>query len=276
MDQTVPPLSLDGWYVLHQFFRLAPAPESDAEADARRSRSERVADLFASWEELGDEGGWSGLYRVVGGGVDLMAIHFRPTLEALGDAERAVRVADGDHDLFPVGDYVSVVELGLYSHTAALMERAEEEGIEHGSETWQAWVDEALGQELEKAYVQRRLRPRQPDDMPYVCFYPMDKKRVPGQNWYTLTVGERAALMLDHGATGRRWAGKVSQVIGGSIGLDDWEWGVTLFSGDPLHFKDIVTQMRYDEASSIYAEFGSFWVGRRIPTDGILEALTPG
>jgi chlorite dismutase len=269
MSQTIAPLSLHGWYVLNQFFRLEPGP-SDDEATGGIGD---VATLFEEWEDLGSDG-WSGLYRIVGGGVDCMAVHFRSSLDGLGDAERALRRVDEEGRLALVGDYVSVVELGLYSHTAALLERAGVEEVEPGSETWDQWVAEALEQEKEKRYVQRRLFPTQPDDMPYVCFYPMDKRRAPGQNWYELSVQDRADLMLAHGATGRRWAGKVSQIISGSVGLDDWEWAVTLFSGDPLEFKDLVTEMRYDEASAVYAEFGSFWVGRRVPVEKIAEELS--
>ena len=101
--------------------------------------------------------------------------------------------------------------------------------------------------------------------MPYVCFYPMSKRRGESQNWYTLSLDERSRLMQAHGLTGRRYAGKVQQVITGAIGLDAWEWGVTLFAKDPLDFKKLVTDMRFDEVSAKYAEFGDFYVGKVIP-----------
>jgi peroxiredoxin len=118
--------------------------------------------------------------------------------------------------------------------------------------------------EAERAnpHVQRRLFPTQPPDMPYVCFYPMSKRRVPGQNWYALSLEERSRLMTAHGRTGRGYAGRVVQVISGAIGFDAWEWGVTLFTADPLQFKKIVTDMRFDEVSAEYAEFGEFYVGK--------------
>jgi chlorite dismutase len=98
--------------------------------------------------------------------------------------------------------------------------------------------------------------------MPYVSFYPMSKRRDAAQNWYTLTLDDRSRLMQAHGLTGRRYAGKVQQVITGAIGLDKWEWGVTLFARDPLQFKKLVTDMRFDEVSAKYAEFGDFYVGK--------------
>ncbi|HEX9887404.1 MAG TPA: chlorite dismutase family protein [Longimicrobiales bacterium] len=264
-DSPLAPLVLDGWFVLHQLFHIDRFARDD---EARRGRGQALAELFASWEDLGDDG-WSGLYRIVGGGADVLAIHFRPTLDALGVVERELATAEASADLVPVQDYVSVVELGLYAITVALLEKAAAEGVEVRSEAWDALVAETLETESRKAYSRRRLQPVQPPGMPYVCFYPMDKRRAPGQNWYALPLEERAALMLDHGSAGRRYAGRIAQVISGSVGLDDWEWGVTLFAGDPLDFKALVTEMRYDEVSSVYAEFGSFWVGRRVPTDEI-------
>jgi chlorite dismutase len=100
--------------------------------------------------------------------------------------------------------------------------------------------------------------------MPYVSFYPMSKRREAAQNWYALTLDERSRLMHAHGLTGRRYAGKVQQVITGAIGLDKWEWGVTLFARDPVEFKKLVTDMRFDEVTAKYAEFGDFYVGKII------------
>jgi chlorite dismutase len=107
----------------------------------------------------------------------------------------------------------------------------------------------------------------------YVCFYPMSKKRRGDDNWYRLSNSERADLMRAHGRTGRRYTGKVSQIVTGSIGLDDWEWGVTLFSDDPLQFKNLVYEMRFDEVSARYADFGPFYVGRRLPPESLRRHL---
>ena len=193
-----------------------------------------------------------------------MLLHLRPSLDLLGEAERAMRLHPSSQDLAITSDYVSVVELGLYGHTLGLARRAERDGVEIGSDEWAVLVEEFLAEQLETPYTQRRLYPRQPDGMPYVCFYPMNKRRNVEQNWYTQTLAERARLMQEHGHTGRGYAGKVSQIITGSIGLDDWEWAVTLFAPDPIEFKNLVTEMRYDEVTSVYGEFGSFWVGHRI------------
>jgi len=121
--------------------------------------------------------------------------------------------------------------------------------------------------------VQRRLFPVIPDGMPYVSFYPMSKRRAPDQNWYALGLDERSRLMQAHGRTGRRYAGRVLQIITGAVGLDAWEWGVTLFARDPLDFKKLVTDMRFDEVSARYAEFGQFYVGKLLPAGELETAI---
>lgn len=278
-----PPLVLDGWYVLHQFFRIDPRGlhDEDPTGGGITSRATRLQELLAGWApppeaEAGGAppaDGWSGAYRVIGGEADLLLLHLRPSLEALGEAERAVAQNPGAQDLIPAGDYLSVVELGLYAVTDALLEQARADGIEPGSSAWRERVDAQLAAERGKRYVQARLYPVQPAEMPYLCFYPMDKRRNVGQNWYTLPLPERARLMAEHGGTGRRYAGRVSQIISGSVGLDDWEWGVTLFARDPLDFKALVTEMRYDEVTSVYGEFGTFRVGHRIPTSALAREI---
>ena len=109
---------------------------------------------------------------------------------------------------------------------------------------------------------QARLYPQlPPEGKPAFCFYPMSKRRAPGQNWFTLPYDERKELMYGHGKTGRTFAGRVLQVVTGSTGVDDWEWGVTLFAVHPDDLKEVVYTMRFDEASAIYAEFGTFVTG---------------
>ena len=98
----------------------------------------------------------------------------------------------------------------------------------------------------------------------YICFYPMDKRRGDVNNWYHEPLAKRAELMMGHGMTGRRYAGKVKQIITGSIGFDDWEWGVDLFADNPGYFKDLVYEMRFDDATSLYGEFGKFYLGVRV------------
>ena len=267
------PLTLEGWYVLHQGLRVAWPRLRELPDGERRARAEELADVLAGWEDLGEDG-WSGAYRVAGGGLDLMLLHFRSGLDGLLAAERRLRATAAWDHLYREMDFTSVVELGLYRATDEAVEELRAEGIDPRSEEGRERLREVAEEQREQRYVQARLRPRQPDDMPYVSFYPMDKRREPGQNWYTLSLSERNELMVEHGNIGRKYAGRVSQVITGSVGFDDWEWGVTLFAGDPLLFKELVTEMRYDEVSAVYAEFGPFWVGRRVEPGELAAELT--
>lgn len=250
------PATLEGWYALHQAFTIDFAALS-----ARGGAAGEVADAAAAlFEELaaGPDGSWSAAFRLVGGGADVLLVHFRPTLDELAETEARVRRSPLGPYLSLAYDYLSVTEAGLYHATAEAARAAEP-----GSDDFRRRVDEAAAAELASPHVRTRLYPQVPEGMRYVSFYPMTKRRAPGQNWYTLPVEERSRLMRDHGMTGRRYAGKIFQVITGSVGLDDWEWGVTLFARDPLEFKRIVTEMRYDEASSVYGEFGRFFTGIR-------------
>ena len=121
---------------------------------------------------------------------------------------------------------------------------------------------------------QARLYPQlPPEGKPAWCFYPMSKRRNPDQNWYELPFERRQELMYAHGATGRTFAGRVLQLITGSTGIDDYEWGVTLFCQHPDDLKEVVYTMRYDEASARYAEFGPFYVGMVAPVDTLLSQL---
>ena len=143
-----------------------------------------------------------------------------------------------------------------------------------GDAEYTAELERRLEAERASPHLQRRLYPPRPGaEMPYVCFYPMSKRRAPQQNWYALSGEERSRLMWEHGKSGRRFAGRVFQVITGSIGFDAWEWGVTLFAGDPLEFKRVVTEMRFDEVSAQYAEFGDFWVGRLLTPEAWVAAV---
>ncbi len=122
--------------------------------------------------------------------------------------------------------------------------------------------------------LQPRLHPvLPPEGKPAFCFYPMSKRRTVEGNWFTLPFDERKKLMHEHGASGRRFAGRVVQVITGSTGLDDFEWGVTLFATHPDVLKEVVYTMRFDEASAVYAEFGAFYTGMVTPVAELVHTI---
>lgn len=209
-------------------------------------------------------GGWTAVVPLIGSRADVMLVHFRPTLDDIGEAQRTLATLELLDTLEPIYSFLSVTEAGLYHASAQLAAAAAARGGAVGDEIHRADMATRVEAERGSAHVQRRLFPEQPPEMPYVCFYPMSKRRVPGQNWYALSLEERSRLMMAHGMTGRGYAGRVMQVISGALGFDAWEWGVTLFAADPLTFKKIVTDMRFDEVSAQYAEFGDFFVGKRM------------
>ena len=128
-------------------------------------------------------------------------------------------------------------------------------------------------QGLPEAMAQARLYPQlPPEGKPAWCFYPMSKRRGEGQNWFTLPFEDRDALMREHGSTGRGFAGRILQLITGSAGVDDYEWGVTLFAQKPDDLKEVVYKMRFDKASALYADFGPFVTGMVGSLDEVLDA----
>lgn len=270
-DAALPPETLEGWYALHQMYRLDRAALRTLEPDdARAIRDEAAAALD---DLAGASEGWSGVVELVGSEADVMFVHFRPTLDALTEAQRGLTRAALYDDLVPVYSFLSVTEAGMYHLTAKLAREAAARGGKVGDAEYSSALERNLAAERASEHVQKRLYPRPPQSMPYVSFYPMDKKRETGQNWYSLPIDDRSRLMQAHGLTGRKYAGKVFQVITGAIGLDAWEWGVTLFAADPLEFKKIVSEMRFDEASAKYGDFGEFFVGKLVAPDAWLDSV---
>jgi len=260
-----PPETLEGWYVLHQIFRsrAAKAGRADANGLAKRARA-TLAPSSSARKKAALRTGWSCFARLIGSKSDLMAIHFRDSVDELARVQDSFAASAVAKELELSYSFLSVTEAGLYHITAELARAASARGGAVGDAQYARALAERATAERESAHIRRRLYPELPADMPYVCFYPMSKRRDEGQNWYTLSLDERSRLMYAHGLTGRRYAGKVQQVISGAIGLDAWEWGVTLFGRDPLDFKKLVTDMRFDEVSAKYALFGDFYVGRLI------------
>jgi peroxiredoxin len=264
-----PPATLEGWYALHQIFRIQSGSVTKGRLDALL-KAARIAlgDAPAGRAKGKKQGGknlgagWSCVVKLIGSASDLMIVHFRESLDEIGAAQDVVGATGLAKVLIPIYSFLSVTEAGLYHLTADLARQAVERGGTVGDELYAQALADRSSAEQDSAHVRRRLYPERPADMPYICFYPMSKRRDVEQNWYTLSLDERSRLMQSHGLTGRRYAGKVQQVITGAIGLDAWEWGVTLFARDPLDFKKLVTDMRFDEVSAKYAEFGDFYVGR--------------
>jgi len=252
------PLTIEGYSVLHQMFRFRWNDWRPLRPTQKAEIADEAAEVLKNWE--GSTSGQSSLYSVLGHKGDLMLVHFRESFDDLNRAEMQLsqlRLADY---LEPATSYLSVIELGLYESSVKTYRELAERGIEPHSDEWKRAIAETLARQREA--MRPRLLPEIPKNR-YICFYPMDRRRGEDKNWYTLPIEERARQMNEHGLVGRRYAGEVKQIITGSIGFDDWEWGVDLFADDPLVFKKLIYEMRFDEVSAVYALFGTFYVGVR-------------
>lgn len=264
------PLTVEGSSVLHQMFRFRWT-EWRKLNEAQRQQIAVEASAVLSKAENGVNG-QSALYSLLGHKGDLLLVHFRNSFDQLKAAELEIsRLRLSDY-LEQTTSYLSVVELGLYESSVKLYRTLRERGVEPHSPEWNAAVEDTLTRQTEA--MRPRLFPQIPPSR-YICFYPMDRRRGEDKNWYSLPIEERQRQMEEHGLVGRRYAGTVKQIITGSIGFDDWEWGVDLFADDPMIFKKLIYEMRFDEVSAVYALFGTFYVGVRCPAAG-LEGLFSG
>ncbi|MCI0355075.1 MAG: heme-dependent peroxidase [Acidobacteria bacterium] len=260
------PLTVEGLSVLHQMLRFRWGAWRALATSERAAISAEAADAFAGLEREN-----SAVYALLGHKGDLMVVHFRDSFARLKQVELALsRLRVWDY-LEPASSYLSVIELGLYESTMKTYRELQQQGVEPHSSEWKQVTEEVVRRQREA------MRTRLEMEIPgarYLCFYPMNRRRGEEKNWYTLPMEERARQLEEHGTVGRRYAGAVRQVITGSIGFDDWEWGVDLFADDPLVFKKLIYEMRFDEVSAVYAEFGTFYVGVRFPAAQVGQWLS--
>jgi chlorite dismutase len=265
------PLTLEGSSLLHQFFRFDwKAWRAVSAVERARITAEAVAALQGL--ERADAGApvRSALYSQLGHKGDLILIHFRESLEALNQVELDLAQTELYDYLELRHSYVSIVELGLYESSRKTYEAASAKGFETHSPEWNAEVAASLKRGAEA--MASRLFPAVPEAK-YLCFYPMDRKRGEAVNWYSVPFADRQRMMHEHGLIGRRYGDVVNQIISGSIGMDDWEWGVDLFAEDPVVFKKLIYEMRFDEVSAVYALFGQFFIGVRLQMDNLSDWL---
>jgi hydrogen peroxide-dependent heme synthase len=264
------PLTLDGSFLLHQMFRVRWAAWRALNTAEQEFLLDQATAIFRRMEDNKQEA--TGLFSMLGHKGDLMLVHFRKTLDALNCAELELAQSKLLDFLEPSASYLSVVELGLYEASVNLYAELTSKGHQPGTAEWNRAVEAELAKQRQAAAP--RLWPEIPQRR-YLCFYPMNKFRGEAKNWYSEPIHERQRMMREHGMIGRHYAGRVNQIISGSIGFDDWEWGVDLFADDPLVFKKLVYEMRFDEASAVYGLFGTFYVGLRFAA-GQLASLFDG
>lgn len=261
------PLTLEGAWVSHQMFRFDRSRWNSQTTLSKRTMLRDLAHELRTVEESGI--GQSAAFALIGKG-DLMLVHFRAELSEIQDVQRNFGGLSLMGFLEPVGDYTSVIELGLYESSVKTFRSLAEKGLTPHTPEWDSAIAETIARQTEAMLP--RLYPKIPDSK-YICFYPMDRLRGEDKNWYTVPIEERARMMHEHGLVGRRYANSVRQIITGSIGTDDWEWGVDLFADDPTVFKRLIYEMRFDEVSAVYAKFGKFYVGVQCKAGEIEELL---
>jgi peroxiredoxin len=239
--------TLDGWYTLHDFRSMNWTAWKSLSSNERQMAISEFQGLLEKWGVAeANKVGSQALYSIVGQKADFTLMLLRPTLEELNEMELEFNKTLFAEFTIPTYSYVSVVELSNY--------------LPAGEDPYQ------------NPEILARLYPTLPKAK-HICFYPMDKRRQGNDNWYMLPMEERRNMMRSHGMIGRQYAGKVKQIITGSVGLDDYEWGVTLFSDDVLQFKKLVYEMRFDEVSARFGEFGTFFVGNILPADEVSKFL---
>ncbi len=258
-----------GWHCLHLYYRIEFGQWQLLSAEEQRAAKTALSELVQEIRALPETQLLT--LSIVTPKADLGFMLVTPDLHEANRIEKRLTLSLGADVLSPVYSYLSLTEESEYrmSEEDYAQTLREQKIAPDSTEFTQAM--EAFRERMAK-YRYERVYPTLPDS-PVVCFYNMSKRRGEQRNWYALPVEDRRRLMLGHGAVGRRYAGKVKQLITGSTGLDDAEWGVTLFAQDTFNIKAIVYEMRFDAVSAEYGEFGEFYIGLQLPLDELFQRL---
>jgi hydrogen peroxide-dependent heme synthase len=261
---------VNGWHFLHLFYRIDRARLVALSSDDRQRGLEDLLRVLRSKPPGAPE--QLQCFAVPGHKADFGIVMAGPDLRAIHDIQMAIQASSLGPALLPAYSFYSITEVSEYVPDADAYAKIlrDREGLDPASNVYKAKV--AAYAERLGPMNQQRLFPEFPN-WPCLCFYPMSKMRTSDQNWYLLPFETRAELMSQHGRSGMKFAGRVSQVITASTGLDDWEWGVTLWGRNPSYLKDIVYTMRFDESSAKYALFGDFYFGYILHPDELLETI---
>ncbi len=259
-----------GWAVVHLFYRIDRARWQSMVAAERSA----AVEAFAGWLEssLAEEGlQLVPLAGVTKCDVGFMAVH--PDLWRVQQLTQEIAATSFGSCLTPVYSFLSLTEASEYitSETDWARMLIGEQKLDPATPDFATRF--AALRKRTATYAESRIHPRLPDNYPILCFYPMAKARREPNNWYRLDFEQRKKYMVGHGEGGRRFADRVTQLITTCTGIDDWEWGVTLFSRDLKAIRDIVYELRYDPASALYGLFGSFYVGVRFQPGQLAAVL---
>ncbi|HEY2614701.1 MAG TPA: hydrogen peroxide-dependent heme synthase [Chthoniobacterales bacterium] len=259
-----------GWHCLHLYYRIEHGQWQLFSAEEQRAAKVALSALVQEIRALDSTQLLT--LSIVTPKADLGFMLITPDLHTANRIEKRLTLALGADVLVPVYSYLSLTEESEYATSDDEYARTveTEQNLKPGS----AEFEQAMTTFRERManYRRERVYPTLPD-WPVVCFYNMSKRRGERSNWYALPFGDRRRLMAGHAKVGREFAGKIKQLITGSSGLDDAEWGVTLFARDTFQIKAIVYQMRFDEVSAAYGDFGEFYIGLQLPLDELFRRL---
>jgi chlorite dismutase len=271
-NQEVTPLvPREGWHVMHLFYHVDHAQWSLYGDDEKRQSKTRLTELVQEIRATPDT--HLLIFSVATPKADLGFMLLTPDLQVANTFEKQLSLSLGPEILSPVYSYLSQTESSEYTTTReqyAAETLIREEGLAEGSPEFEAGLkafDERMAH-----YLKHRLYPVLPD-WPVICFYPMSKRRSGTDNWYSLDFEARKKLMAGHARVGRTYSGRILQLITGSTGLDEFEWGVTLLAKDTIDIKSIVYEMRFDEVTARFGEFGDFYIGMQLPLDVLFRRI---
>jgi peroxiredoxin len=271
-NQEITPLvPREGWHVMHLFYHVDHAQWALYSDEEQRQAKTRLTELVQEIRATPDT--HLLIFSVATPKADLGFMLLTPDLQVANMFEKQLSLSLGPEILSPTYSYLSQTESSEYT-TSREQYAAEtlvaEEGLTEGSPEFEAGLkafDERMAH-----YLKHRLYPVLPD-WPVICFYPMSKRRSGNDNWYSLSYEQRRELMSGHARVGRTYSGRILQLITGSTGLDEYEWGVTLLAKDTIDIKSIVYEMRFDEVSARYADFGDFYIGMQLPLDVLFRRI---
>ena len=271
-DREIQPLvPREGWHVIHLFYHIDHGQWALLSDEERREAKTNLTELVGEIRATPDTHLLA--FSVATPKADLGFMLLTPDLQVANQYEKQLTLSLGPDILTPVYSYLSQTESSEYTTTREQYGEetlVAEKGLTPGSDEYQSALKEF--DERMAHYLNHRLYPVLPD-WPVICFYPMSKRRSGADNWYSLPFAERKKLMAGHARTGRTYSGRILQLISGSTGLDEHEWGVTLLAKDTIDIKAIVYEMRFDEVSARFGEFGDFYIGIQLPLDILFRRL---
>jgi len=269
--EVIPLVPREGWHVMHLFYQVDHVQWSIYGDDEQRQAKTRLSELVQEIRATPDT--HLLIYSVATPKADLGFMLLTPDLQVANAYEKQLTLSLGPEILTPVYSYLSQTESSEYTTTSEQYAKETligEKGLVEGSDEFNAAMKD-FDDRMEH-YLKHRLYPVLPD-WPVICFYPMSKRRSGDDNWYSLDFEARKKLMAGHARVGRTYSGRILQLITGSTGLDEYEWGVTLLAKDTIDIKSIVYEMRFDEVSARYGEFGDFYIGMQLPLDVLFRRL---